>query len=112
MLPIGATSPLLSQAIRSPLDIAPSRETFSPKGPAGIAPSGGGFGDIFEKLVTDVETKQSESAAVTRSVLLGDNPNLHQSVIAMQEASVSFGLMVEVRNKVVEAYQELIRMPV
>jgi len=37
---------------------------------------------------------------------------LHQSVIAMQEASLSFSLMVEVRNKVVESYQELMRMPV
>jgi flagellar hook-basal body complex protein FliE len=43
---------------------------------------------------------------------MGDNPNLHQSVIAMQEASLSFSLMVEVRNKVVESYQELMRMPV
>jgi flagellar hook-basal body complex protein FliE len=33
-------------------------------------------------------------------------------VIAMQEASVAFSLMVEVRNKVVESYQELMRMPV
>jgi flagellar hook-basal body complex protein FliE len=36
---------------------------------------------------------------------------LHQSVIAMQEASVAFNLMVQVRNKLVESYQELMRMP-
>ena len=36
----------------------------------------------------------------------------HKSVIAMQEASVAFSLMVEVRNKLVESYQELMRMQV
>jgi flagellar hook-basal body complex protein FliE len=45
-------------------------------------------------------------------VLLGQNDQLHQSVIAMQEASVAFSLMVQVRNKLVDSYQELMRMPV
>ncbi len=67
---------------------------------------------MLENLVGNVENRQAEARAVTRSVLLGENPNLHQSVIAMQEASVAFSLMVEVRNKVVESYQELMRMPV
>jgi len=109
---IGSALPISAQTIRPPLDLAPARETFAPKTPAGVAPTGGGFGDIFNKLVTDVEQSQAKASEVTRSVLLGENPNLHQSVIAMQEASVSFGLMVEVRNKVVESYQELMRMPV
>jgi len=45
-------------------------------------------------------------------VLLGDSDQLHTSVIAMQEASVAFTMMVEVRNKLVESYQELMRMQV
>ena len=45
-------------------------------------------------------------------MLLGDTDQLHQSVIAMQEASVAFSLMVQVRNKLVDSYQELMRMPV
>jgi flagellar hook-basal body complex protein FliE len=42
----------------------------------------------------------------------GQNVSLHQTMIAMEEASVSFQLMVEVRNKVLESYQELMRMQV
>ena len=72
----------------------------------------GGFGSVFEKLVSSVDGKQKEAQAVTRDVLLGNTDNLHQSMIAMQEAGVAFQLMVEVRNKVVESYQELMRMPV
>ena len=48
----------------------------------------------------------------TTQVLMGDSGQLHQSVIAMQEASVAFSLMVQVRNKLVESYQELMRMQV
>lgn len=96
--------------------------TDSPTGPVklpGISntPSGapvqpGGFGNVFEQMVSSVDTKQDQAQALTRDVLLGRNDNLHQSMIAMQEAGVAFQLMVEVRNKVVESYQELMRMPV
>jgi flagellar hook-basal body complex protein FliE len=72
----------------------------------------GGFGQVFGQLVSAVDGKQKEAQAITRDVLLGNSDNLHQSMIAMQEAGVAFQLMVEVRNKVVESYQELMRMPV
>ncbi len=72
----------------------------------------GGFGQVFGQLISAVDGKQKEAQAITRDVLLGNNDNLHQSMIAMQEAGVAFQLMVEVRNKVVESYQELMRMPV
>jgi flagellar hook-basal body complex protein FliE len=70
------------------------------------------FDSIMDRALTAVEGAQSKAAATTRSVLLGDNARLHESMIAMQEASLSFSLMIEVRNKVVESYQELMRMPV
>lgn len=70
------------------------------------------FGSVFDKMVSAVDGKQREATAITRQVLLGDNDQLHQSVIAMQEAGVAFQLMVETRNKVIESYQELMRMPV
>ena len=71
-----------------------------------------GFGRMLDGLVSTVETKQTEAAELTRKVLLGDSDQLHQSVIAMQEAGVAFSLMVEVRNKLVDSYQELMRMQV
>jgi flagellar hook-basal body complex protein FliE len=81
---------------------APGADTIQP----------GGFGQLFEKLVGTVDAKQTEATQLSRQVLLGQNDQLHQSVIAMQEASVAFTLMVEVRNKLVDSYQELMRMPV
>ena len=72
----------------------------------------GGFGKVFEQMISSVDAKESQAQAITRDVLLGKNDQVHQSMIAMQEANVAFQLMVQVRNKVVESYQELMRMPV
>jgi flagellar hook-basal body complex protein FliE len=70
------------------------------------------FGTVLDGLVQTVSNKQADAADLTKKVLLGDSDQLHQSVIAMQEASVAFTMMVEVRNKLVESYQELMRMQV
>ena len=109
-------NPLLSQLK------APTR-TDSPTGPVKIpglelpttestTVQPGGFGEMFEQMISSVNAKDTEAKAITRDVLLGKNDQVHQSMIAMQEAGVAFQLMVEVRNKVVESYQELMRMPV
>jgi len=73
---------------------------------------GTSFGNVFEGMVNSVVSKQSEANDLTRQVLLGNTDQIHQSVIAMQEASVAFSMMIEVRNKLVDSYQELMRMPV
>ena len=69
-----------------------------------------GFGKMLDGLVASVDAKAAHATALTQQVLLGDSDQLHQSVIAMQEAGVSFSLMVEVRNNLIESYQELMRM--
>ena len=81
-------------------------------GGTGAAAPADGFGKMLDGLVATVDAKQAEAKALTQQVLLGDSGQLHQSVIAMQEAGVSFSLMVEVRNKLIESYQELMRMQV
>ena len=96
-----------------PLEAAPKTALAAPL-PDGVrlAEPTASFGTMLEGLVSTVADKQANAANLTKQVLLGDNDQLHQSVIAMQEASVAFSLMVEVRNKLVESYQELMRMQV
>ena len=87
MLSVAPATPYAARA----LQFQPEVDRVRPPGmdkPAGTSAAGGDFGAVFEKMINDVETRQADAAAVTRSVLLGDNPNLHQSVIAMQEASL------------------------
>jgi flagellar hook-basal body complex protein FliE len=63
-------------------------------------------------LVSGVTAKQAAAAESVNGLISGKNVSLHQTMIAMEEASISFQLMVEVRNKMLEAYQELMRMQV
>ncbi|AOS45106.1 Flagellar hook-basal body complex protein FliE [Lacunisphaera limnophila] len=113
MSPIGSTSALSAFPLQ-PLDVAQTGARIAAPLPDGmrLAAPTESFGNMLDGLVSTVAEKQAASANLTKSVLLGDSDQLHQSVIAMQEASVAFTLMVEVRNKLVESYQELMRMQV
>ena len=73
---------------------------------------GVGFGDVLNKFVSEVNDKQIASGQAVNDLLSGKDIPLHQAMIAMQEAGVAFQLMVEVRNKLLEGYQELMRMQV
>ena len=111
MSPVGSINPLVTSLL-NPLDAAqPKTGLMLPAGHNVGSPSDG-FGKVLDTLVASVSAKQDVSQAMTRKVLLGETDQIHQSVIAMQEASVSFSLMVETRNKLVESYQELMRMQV
>lgn len=113
MSPIGSTNALSAFPLK-PLEGTQGANRIAAPLPDGmrLAEPTASFGTMLEGLVGTVAEKQAASANITKSVLLGDSDQLHQSVIAMQEASVAFTLMVEVRNKLVESYQELMRMQV
>ena len=74
--------------------------------------AGRSFSDFLGQMVADVSAKQGIAGEAVQGVLAGENVPLHQAMIAMEEASVSFQLMVEVRNKLLESYQELMRMQI
>src|SRR5262249_54901052 len=70
------------------------------------------FTTLIDRAVQEVDGKMKAAAADQSKVMTGETNNLHQAMISMQEASLAFSLMVEVRNKLVESYQELMRMQV
>lgn len=70
------------------------------------------FNSVLERAVSSVNDKMQAADAEKTKLFTGETNNLHQAMIAMQEASVAFSLMVEVRNKLVEGYQEIMRMQV
>ena len=113
MSPIGSIPSLLNGAQVNPLDAAQKARLAGPVADGmRAAPPTESFGNMLDGLVATVDAKQTSAQAITNQVLLGQSDQLHQSVIAMQEAGVAFTLMVEVRNKLVESYQELMRMQV
>jgi flagellar hook-basal body complex protein FliE len=110
MSPVSFVSPLNAGALTR-IDAPLPQTPLTPSGPLKAAPTQG-FDQMLDGIVSTVTEKQATAQELTRKVLLGESDQLHQSVIAMQEASVAFSLMVEVRNKLVESYQELMRMQV
>ncbi|AOV09235.1 flagellar hook-basal body complex protein FliE [Sporosarcina ureilytica] len=70
------------------------------------------FGSFLKEAINNTNVQQIESDLLTKKLVHGENVNLHEVMIAAQKASISLNATMEVRNKVVEAYQEIIRMPV
>ncbi len=70
------------------------------------------FQNLLGNFVQDVNDKQAAAGDAVNGLLSGKNVSLHQAMISMEEASVSFQLMVEVRNKLLDSYQELMRMQI
>lgn len=66
---------------------------------------------LFEAL-NHVNKLQTESSIATEQLAKGEIDNLHDVMIAGQKASIALTATVEVRNKVIEAYQEIMRMQV
>ena len=78
--------------------------------PAATPADSNSFSSLLTKMVSEVNTQQQSSTQSVNALQSGANVPLHQAVISMEEASVSFQLMVEVRNRLLESYQEIMRM--
>jgi len=76
------------------------------------ASSTGGFENLLGNLVDEVAQKQAAASDTVNGLLSGKNVSLHQAMISMEEANLSFQMMVEVRNKLLDSYQELMRMQI
>jgi flagellar hook-basal body complex protein FliE len=72
----------------------------------------GGFQSVLEGLVGGVEKSQAQAQQTVNSFLTGGNEELHSVALAAQRSSLEFDLFMQVRNKVVSAYQEVMRMQV
>lgn len=66
----------------------------------------------IQDFIKDVDQRSKEASSIRADALSGGSSTLHQAMIASQEAGVSFTLLVEMRNKLLETYQELMRMQV
>ncbi|HGY91728.1 MAG TPA: flagellar hook-basal body complex protein FliE [Planctomycetes bacterium] len=70
------------------------------------------FGKILNEVLTDANAKQLEADQSVQSLLAGETQDVNQVMVAMAKADVSFRMMLEVRNKLIDAYQEVMRMQV
>jgi flagellar hook-basal body complex protein FliE len=70
----------------------------------------GSFADVFAGAVQSVEAVGKNATASVQRFLSGEGEELHTTILATQRAELSFEMFLQVRNKVVNAYQEIMRM--
>lgn len=85
---------------------------FPPDKSVGTSSVADGAGKFFKELVGKVNDLSQQSDQAIQKLATGENRNLHETMIAVEKASISFLFMSQVRNKALEAYQEVMRMPV
>ncbi|HZL13942.1 MAG TPA: flagellar hook-basal body complex protein FliE [Verrucomicrobiae bacterium] len=104
LLPPAAT-PLPATGIEMPSELGLAQGVTS-------AQPADSFASMLGNMVSDVNAQQNISAQAVSALQSGQTVPLHQAVIAMEEANVSFQLMVEVRNRLLDSYQEIMRMQI
>jgi flagellar hook-basal body complex protein FliE len=102
---VGAIGPSQTQLITSLRDTARgAQQTAKPGGPS--------FGQMVSDAVQQLNQIQQEADGAALQVATGTGGDLHTALVTVEEASLALQLALQVRNKVVEAYQEVMRMQV
>jgi flagellar hook-basal body complex protein FliE len=117
-LPVTPTTPALTGAsisegfsqmlggIQPAAGTMPTVPTLS----TGASPST--WGHLAQQMVLDVNNQQQSAAAKVNDVLRGGPTPVHEAMIATEEAGLSFEFLAQVRNKLVDAYQQIMQMQV
>jgi len=69
------------------------------------------FTDLIKNLVNSVNEVQGEAAQSQQAFLAGEPVELHDVMIKAEKAGISMSLLIEIRNRLLTAYQEISRMP-
>lgn len=70
------------------------------------------FGDMLKTMVAETNQQQQNADQAIQQLHTGDEKNLHGAMISMEKADISLRYMIQVRNKAIDAYQEIMRMQV
>jgi len=97
---------LAARELKNPFPVERTGESAFPA-PSG--PSAGGFGEKLEAALAEIDQKNREADSAAYKYASGENIPVHKVIIAAEQARLSIALAAEVRNKVLEAYQELSR---
>ena len=75
-------------------------------------PNAPSFKTTMKSFLKDVNSMQNHADESIEKMVAGEITDVHQVMLAVQEANLSFNLMMEIRSKMMDAYQELMRMQV
>lgn len=91
-------------------------QVTGPAESSGAAPihdlKGGGFFETLQKSMEEVNADQLQADGSIKDLIAGKSKNIHETMLQIQKAELSLKTMMQVRNKILEAYKEIIRMQV
>ena len=94
----------------APISAITPIQTPQPPTAAVSAAQPGEFQNVLSSAINSIESLQTNAAASVQQFLTGQNEELHTAILATQKAELAFELGLQVRNKVVDAYQEIMKM--
>lgn len=97
---------MINQPIQGPLAGASGS---GPRAAGREGSTGGGpsFADTLKESISEVNRLQEEADQAVQNLATGQGTNLHETMLALEKADISFRLMMQVRNKIVDAYQQI-----
>ena len=78
----------------------------------GQASQPGAFQSVLNGAIQTIESANNDATVAVQKFLTGENEELHTAALAVQKATITFDLGMQVRNKVVDAYQQIMQMQV
>ncbi|MCS7017203.1 MAG: flagellar hook-basal body complex protein FliE [Gemmatales bacterium] len=84
----------------------------SPGGAAARAPASLPFGQVVHHLLQQASTTAAQAHQAVQDLAVGRAENLHEVLLSVAQADLTFRLILEIRNRLTEAYQEILRMQV
>tara|TARA_B100001248_G_scaffold262154_1_gene256420 strand:+ start:17112 stop:17450 length:339 start_codon:yes stop_codon:yes gene_type:complete len=85
---------------------------FEVKSPGGAKQGEVTFADNLQTAVEKVNTMQVDANQKIEKLMTGESTNIHETMVAVEKADIALKLMTQVRNKIIDAYQEVMKMQV
>lgn len=105
--------PALRDTIRNTrASVASAQNPDSPSVTSGSAEAPKSFADTLKAAVSNVNQMQQEADVKMQELAVGKTQNIHDVMLTTEKADIALRLMVQVRNKIIEAYQEVMKMQV
>jgi flagellar hook-basal body complex protein FliE len=101
---------MVDLTITKAADTSASATTRGPVRADAVEGENGAFGTWLARSLSEVDRMQKQSDAAARKLITGESKDIHGTMIAMQKAGIAMDLVVEIRNKVIAAYEEVKRM--
>lgn len=96
----------------APRSAAPQIDPRTPRAAPSSPGEGGSFADVLSEAVSEVQKLQGEADTTIRQLVSGEVKDVTEAMVAIEKADVSFQTMMAIRNKIVAAYEEVMRMQV